>query len=230
MSRVQLALNVSDIDEAVEFYSKLFGTEPAKRQPGYANFAIADPPLKLVLMEDPAARGNGVAGRAEPPRRRGRDDRRGGFGNQPPERHGDRDRGPRADHLLLRRPGQGVGERPRRGALGGLRRPGRRPGGDRHRRRRIVLCPRVGRRRVRERGRDRCLLVLLLSEGDIGGIPCAGHRLVAAAARRVLGQRLPRRHRHRFGDRRAEALARRRRAPALRERSSDRERGSSPSS
>ena len=52
MSRVQLALNVTDIDEAVDFYSKLFGTEPAKRRPGYANFAIADPPLKLVLIED----------------------------------------------------------------------------------------------------------------------------------------------------------------------------------
>lgn len=51
MSRVQLALNVSNIDEAVDFYSKLFATEPAKRQPGYANFAIADPPLKLVLFE-----------------------------------------------------------------------------------------------------------------------------------------------------------------------------------
>jgi catechol 2,3-dioxygenase-like lactoylglutathione lyase family enzyme len=62
MSRVQLALNVSDIDEAVEFYSKLFGSEPAKRQPGYANFAIADPPLKLVLMENANARGNGVMG------------------------------------------------------------------------------------------------------------------------------------------------------------------------
>ena len=62
MSRVQLALNVSDIDEAVEFYSKLFGTEPAKRQPGYANFAIADPPLKLVLMEDHTARGHGTVG------------------------------------------------------------------------------------------------------------------------------------------------------------------------
>ncbi|HEY5384633.1 MAG TPA: ArsI/CadI family heavy metal resistance metalloenzyme [Acidimicrobiales bacterium] len=62
MSRVQLALNVSDIDEAVEFYTKLFGTGPAKRQPGYANFAIADPPLKLVLMEDTSARGAGVAG------------------------------------------------------------------------------------------------------------------------------------------------------------------------
>jgi catechol 2,3-dioxygenase-like lactoylglutathione lyase family enzyme len=62
MARVQLALNVSDIDEAVEFYSKLFGAEPAKRQPGYANFAIANPPLKLILMEDPGARGSGVAG------------------------------------------------------------------------------------------------------------------------------------------------------------------------
>ncbi len=51
MSRVQLALNVSDIDEAVAFYSKLFGTKPAKTRPGYANFAIADPPLKLVLIE-----------------------------------------------------------------------------------------------------------------------------------------------------------------------------------
>jgi catechol 2,3-dioxygenase-like lactoylglutathione lyase family enzyme len=53
VSRVQLALNVTDIDAAVGFYSKLFGTEPAKRKPGYANFAIADPPLKLVLFEGP---------------------------------------------------------------------------------------------------------------------------------------------------------------------------------
>lgn len=52
MSRVQIALNVADIDEAIVFYSKLFGTEPAKVRPGYANFAIADPPLKLVLIED----------------------------------------------------------------------------------------------------------------------------------------------------------------------------------
>jgi len=62
MSRVQLALNVSDVDAAVEFYSKLFGTEPAKRRPGYANFAIAEPPLKLVLIEAPEGRGTGVAG------------------------------------------------------------------------------------------------------------------------------------------------------------------------
>ena len=52
MSRVQLALNVADIDEAITFYSKLFATAPAKVRPGYANFAIADPPLKLVLIED----------------------------------------------------------------------------------------------------------------------------------------------------------------------------------
>lgn len=52
MSRVQLALNVTDLDQAVEFYSKLFGSEPAKLRPGYANFAIAEPPLKLVLIED----------------------------------------------------------------------------------------------------------------------------------------------------------------------------------
>jgi catechol 2,3-dioxygenase-like lactoylglutathione lyase family enzyme len=52
---VQLALNVPDVDEAVAFYSKLFSAEPAKRRPGYANFAIADPPLKLVLFENPGA-------------------------------------------------------------------------------------------------------------------------------------------------------------------------------
>lgn len=58
MSRVQLALNVDDVDEAVTFYSKLFGTEPAKRRPGYANFAIAEPPLKLVLLENPGQGGS----------------------------------------------------------------------------------------------------------------------------------------------------------------------------
>ena len=52
MSRVQLALNVADLDEAIVFYSKLFATEPAKVRPGYANFAVVDPPLKLVLIED----------------------------------------------------------------------------------------------------------------------------------------------------------------------------------
>ncbi len=51
MSRMQLALNVSDLDEAIAFYSALFHAEPAKVRPGYANFAIVDPPLKLVLIE-----------------------------------------------------------------------------------------------------------------------------------------------------------------------------------
>jgi catechol 2,3-dioxygenase-like lactoylglutathione lyase family enzyme len=58
MSRVQLALNVDDVDAATRFYTRLFGTEPAKRRPGYANFAIADPPLKLVLLENPGQGGS----------------------------------------------------------------------------------------------------------------------------------------------------------------------------
>ncbi|MGH9171626.1 MAG: ArsI/CadI family heavy metal resistance metalloenzyme [Acidimicrobiales bacterium] len=62
MSRVQLALNVSDLEAAIHFYSKLFASEPAKVRPGYANFAIADPPLKLVLIEQVDARAEGVAG------------------------------------------------------------------------------------------------------------------------------------------------------------------------
>ena len=57
MSRVQLALNVADLDEAIDFYTKLFGTVPAKIRPGYANFAVPDPPLKLILIE-----GNGEPG------------------------------------------------------------------------------------------------------------------------------------------------------------------------
>jgi catechol 2,3-dioxygenase-like lactoylglutathione lyase family enzyme len=54
MSRVQLALRVADLDAAIDFYSKLFDTTPAKRRPGYANFAVAEPPLKLVLLEGAA--------------------------------------------------------------------------------------------------------------------------------------------------------------------------------
>jgi catechol 2,3-dioxygenase-like lactoylglutathione lyase family enzyme len=77
----------SDIDEAVEFYSKLFGTQPAKRQPGYANFAIADPPLKLVLIEDHTHAGTGGR-RAQPSGRRGRDARRGDGRHRAPERQG----------------------------------------------------------------------------------------------------------------------------------------------
>ena len=58
MSRLQLALDVDDLDEAIAFYRALFGTEPAKRKPGYANFAVADPPLKLVLIENPGRGGS----------------------------------------------------------------------------------------------------------------------------------------------------------------------------
>jgi catechol 2,3-dioxygenase-like lactoylglutathione lyase family enzyme len=57
MSRVQLALNVADLDDAIAFYSKLFGTTPAKVRPGYANFAVTEPPLKLILIA-----GNGKGG------------------------------------------------------------------------------------------------------------------------------------------------------------------------
>ena len=57
MSRVQLALNVDDLDEAITFYSKLFNTQPHKVKEGYANFAVAEPPLKLVLLQNPGKGG-----------------------------------------------------------------------------------------------------------------------------------------------------------------------------
>ena len=58
MSRVQLAINVDNLDEAILFYSKLFATKPVKSRPGYANFSITDPPLKLVLFENPGDGGS----------------------------------------------------------------------------------------------------------------------------------------------------------------------------
>ena len=58
MSRIQLALNVDDLDASIAFYGKLFGVEPAKVKPGYANFAVAEPPLKLVLIENPGKGGS----------------------------------------------------------------------------------------------------------------------------------------------------------------------------
>ena len=59
MSRLQLALNVDDLEQSIAFYSALFGTPPAKIKPGYANFAVAQPPLKLVLLEN-RGRGGGL--------------------------------------------------------------------------------------------------------------------------------------------------------------------------
>jgi catechol 2,3-dioxygenase-like lactoylglutathione lyase family enzyme len=58
MSRIQLALNVDDLDASISFYTGLFGTAPAKTRPGYANFAVAEPPLKLVLIENPGQGGS----------------------------------------------------------------------------------------------------------------------------------------------------------------------------
>lgn len=58
MSRIQLALDVDDLDQAIAFYSALFATEPHKVRPGYANFAVAEPPLKLVLLENPGRGGS----------------------------------------------------------------------------------------------------------------------------------------------------------------------------
>lgn len=62
MARMQLALNVSDLGASIAFYSKLFSSEPAKIRPGYANFVISEPPLKLVLIERAGARGAGTEG------------------------------------------------------------------------------------------------------------------------------------------------------------------------
>ena len=123
-SRVQLALNVTDIDAATPFYRDLFGVDPAKQRPGYANFEIADPPLKLVLFEQPGATSPlNHLGVEVADRRRGRRRRRA-VRRRRAQPHDDRG-GP----LLPRRAGQGVGRRPRRPArrLGVLHRPRRRP-------------------------------------------------------------------------------------------------------
>ena len=62
MSRLQLAVNVSDLESSITFYSRLLSAEPSKVRPGYANFSVDDPPLKLVLIEQVDGRGNGVVG------------------------------------------------------------------------------------------------------------------------------------------------------------------------
>lgn len=121
-SRVQLALRVPDLTASVAFYTKLFGTEPAKLRDGYANFAIAEPPLKLVLIEGTAGESTrmdhlGVeVDSTEAVRTATTRLTEGRPAHGPGERH----------HLLLRRPGQGLGPRPRPGTLGGVRRQVRR--------------------------------------------------------------------------------------------------------
>ena len=120
VSRVQLALNVDDIDAAVAFYSQLFDAEPAKRRPGYANFALDEPALKLVLIENPGRGGSlnhlgvEVASTDEVVAAT----RRFAAAGLP-------DRGRGRHHLLLRAAGQGLGDR-RRQRLGGLHGAGRR--------------------------------------------------------------------------------------------------------
>ncbi len=142
MSRVQLALNVSNLEQAVEFYSKLFDTAPAKVRPGYANFAVIDPPLKLVLIESAAAPGSlnhlgvevGTAADVAAAQRR-----------LVGARVGHRGRGRRG--LLLRRPGQGVGRRSGPRALGDLHGPRRLRASKRHvARRRARRCTVLRRR------------------------------------------------------------------------------------
>ena len=109
MSRVQLALNVDDLDEAIAFYSKLFNTAPAKVKPGYANFAVAEPPLKLVLIEN---RGHGGTLNHLGVEVESSDAVHAEIARLTNEGHvhrsGDR------DDLLLRHTGQGVGDRARR--------------------------------------------------------------------------------------------------------------------
>ena len=120
MSRVQLALNVDNLDDAVTFYSKLFNTEPAKRKPGYANFAVAEPPLKLVLLENPGKGGTlnhlgvEVQSSEKVHEEIARLQRRGLV-----HRRGDR------NDVLLRHPRQGLGDRASRGEVGGLHGAGR---------------------------------------------------------------------------------------------------------
>ena len=122
-TRIQLALNVEDIDAAVAFYSALFGTEPAKRRPGYANFAVATPPLKLVLLENKGAaeRLNHLG--VELAHGRDVDAAQTRLGGRRPRV------GRRARHdLLLRQAGQVLGRGiPRRRALGDLHRARRQP-------------------------------------------------------------------------------------------------------
>ncbi|AUS62626.2 hypothetical protein CBG40_14460 [Mycobacterium tuberculosis] len=152
MSRVQLALNVDDLEAAITFYSRLFNAEPAKRKPGYANFAIADPPLKLVLLENPRHRRY-----PQPSRCGSRLEQHRACRNRPVDRSRTGHREGDRHHVLLCHPGQGVGDRPGWGTLGGLYRAGRlrdlrqRSSAQRHQRRRSKHVLRRPSRRWRKR-------------------------------------------------------------------------------
>ena len=115
MSRVQLALNVTELDSAIKFYTQMFKTEPHKVRAGYANFEVEDPPLKLVLIENQSASAplNHLGVEVETPTQVHTETQR--FGDLGP-RYGDRGR----RRLLPRRAGQGLGLGPLGHALGGL--------------------------------------------------------------------------------------------------------------
>ncbi len=114
--RLQLALNVADLDEAIDFYTRMFGTEPAKIEPGYANFAIDEPPLKLVLFAEGGEPGSiNHLGVETDDRRRGH--RCGG----PNRRQRHRDHRRRRHRVLLCREDRDLGARPGRTALGVVR-------------------------------------------------------------------------------------------------------------
>ena len=84
MSRVQLAINVSDLESSIAFYSNLLSVEPAKVREGYANFVVEDPPLKLVLIEQAGGVWERDCRRFEPPGGRGRNSGSGGHVSRPP--------------------------------------------------------------------------------------------------------------------------------------------------
>ena len=121
MSRVQVALNVADLDESIEFYTRLFQTGPAKVRENYANFSIAEPPLKLILFAAAGEPGtlNHIGVEVDSHRRGRRRDRPGHRRRASTRRPGQR-------VVLLRRAGQDVGPRPRQ-RLGVLHRARRRP-------------------------------------------------------------------------------------------------------
>src|SRR3954466_9356121 len=125
MSRVQLALNVADLDTAIGFYTKLFGTAPAKVRPGYANFAVANPPLKLILIAGDGEPGglNHLGVEVESTEQvAAAQQRLAGAGPPAAGRAGPADRQERRGRVLLRGAGQGVGRRTRRRAVGDLHR------------------------------------------------------------------------------------------------------------
>ncbi len=237
MSRVQLALNVNDIDEAVESYPSP-EPRPTKRQPGYRQLRHRRSAAEAGSDGGPQCPGSRSQRCAQPPRRRSRDAGRGGSGNRAPEWHRARDHGRRADDLLLRRPGQGLGRRPRRRDMGGLH--GARqhapagPGGSPAT---MVQCCTTDAEALPEGGDHQlpCSPARLRVTSQIGEDWVRDTVLYSACSQSSLQKRLPRRciGRYRFWHRRAESPRRRATSGPVRSSSRTprgRRRASSPSS